>query len=562
MVYRSSRLEKGKWIPNPSKETRRPPIRIPQENTAALIEEHRFTLIGRVYNPKIQKTRALVDFFLQQWRVSGTITGRELGPNLFQFKFESEQDLQSILDKAPFQFKRWMLILQRWEPIVSDFFPALIPFWITIHGLPLHCWTEQALDAIGTELGPVVKYDVDIGRIKVLINRLRPLEMKLDISLAGNIKQVELEYEDLGKHCFICHSLNHEQDDCPSHRAQANNRDAGPRMGISQARTLEILEADRKRAEDKKKYTSEDSHWQRHSVNVFDWKHDKSFCYNYGARRDTNYKSESSQVEASVRLTRRPARERLSFSGGNEKDSHSNQDLQDPRTEWRPVVSGSHHGTNSKAGAQSIVSHTPSPRPLREGGDSARLGSKSARQNSGERSIPSQERRSALNCLSLPTDRVPLLQDGVANSGSGRLQEIDPLLVSQTSNQGGTRVPSPTRNQSPIRELAYNASHERSPIRTLSEDRVHVSLRLGPLFHSEDDESLNELRPANVSKKMTGADAVTTSNTRKKGVSSAQGTSIKRRRVTKTYRSPKRNTAPMGATKTKSKGAVNRATGT
>lgn len=89
MAYRKSRLEKGKWIPEPAREPRRPPIRLPQVNTAALIEEHKFTLIGRVTNPKIQKTRALVDFFLQHWKVAGTITGRDLGPNLFQFKFET-----------------------------------------------------------------------------------------------------------------------------------------------------------------------------------------------------------------------------------------------------------------------------------------------------------------------------------------------------------------------------------------------------------------------------------------------------------------------------------------
>lgn len=202
-----------------------PPIRIPQEDTTALIQEHKLTLIGRVTNPKIQKTRALVDFFLNQWRVSGTITGRDLGPHLFQFKFKTEKDLKSILDRAPYHFKRWMLILQRWEPVVSDYFPALIPFWITVHGLPLHYWTQAALKSIGKELGPVEGYEVEKGRMRVLINGLKPLEMRLEISLAGDIKQVELEYDDLGKHCFICYSLTHEKEDCPTQRSLANGRD-------------------------------------------------------------------------------------------------------------------------------------------------------------------------------------------------------------------------------------------------------------------------------------------------------------------------------------------------
>ena len=189
------KIRKGEMGYRPNKPVRRPPVQIPESNNKALIEEHKLTLIGRVMNPWIQKTKALVDFFLQHWRVGGSIIGKDLAPNLFQFKFELEQDLQLILSKAPFHFKRWMIILQRWEPVVSDFFPALIPFWITIHGIPLHYWTYVTLKAIGKELGPmedVEDMNVDRGRIRVLIDGLKPLEMKLDISLPSGTSFIPL----------------------------------------------------------------------------------------------------------------------------------------------------------------------------------------------------------------------------------------------------------------------------------------------------------------------------------------------------------------------------------
>lgn len=190
MAHRLSRGEKEKWIQDQQKQVKRPPVIIPASNNNALIEKHELTLIGRVTNSAIQKTKALVDFFLNHWHVAGQITGKALGPYLFQFKFETERDLQLILSKGPYHFKRWMLILQRWEPIVSDNFPALIPFWISVHGIPLHYWTEDALKAIGKELGPVENWDVDRGRVWVSINGLKPLEMKLDISLpSGEIKK-------------------------------------------------------------------------------------------------------------------------------------------------------------------------------------------------------------------------------------------------------------------------------------------------------------------------------------------------------------------------------------
>ncbi|KAL0711461.1 hypothetical protein Bca4012_018439 [Brassica carinata] len=268
-------------------------------------------------------------------------------------------------------------------------------------------------------------------------------------------------------------------------------------MGISQSRTLERLEADRRRADERRKTRTEGSQGRSSLGHEIDWKQDKAFRVNYGARRDPNYKEESSRLEASERSHRRPARERLSFSKDNVNVSHSRQNIQTPRSEWRPVASGSHLGNNSKAVALSSVSHTPSPKPYREGGESGRNGNSVSRQASGEGSVPSQERRSALNRLSLPKERVPLLQEGVANAESGRLQEVDPLLRDQGKSQGGQSVPSSTRNPIPPRDVPYDASQEHSPIRTLSEDRVHVSLRLGPLVYSEDEGSLNNLRPIN-----------------------------------------------------------------
>lgn len=111
MASRYSRSEKEKWASDPRKQPRRPPVLIHAADSNTLIEANKFTLIGRVTNPNIQKTRALVDFFLQNWSVVGQFTERELGPHLFQFTFESERDLQTILKKSPFHIKRWMMIL-------------------------------------------------------------------------------------------------------------------------------------------------------------------------------------------------------------------------------------------------------------------------------------------------------------------------------------------------------------------------------------------------------------------------------------------------------------------
>lgn len=251
MSRRYSSRDKEKWVSDPSRPPKRSPIVLPETNCSRLIEEHRYTLIGRVTNPAMQNTRALVDFFLQQWQVVGSFTGRSLGPLLFQFTLESEQDLQAIMAKAPYHFKKWMFILQRWEPIVSDLFPATIPFWVTIHGIPLHYWTDDSLRAIGKALGPVETTDEVKGRVCVIVNRLKPLERFLEISLkSGETKKVELEYEKLEKHCFSCLSLSHEAGNFPNKTASEDS--PSPRLGITQLRTLDRIAESRKRADNRK----------------------------------------------------------------------------------------------------------------------------------------------------------------------------------------------------------------------------------------------------------------------------------------------------------------------
>lgn len=252
MVHRYSRADKGKWkenIPPP----RKPLVRIPESDSYELIERNKLTLIGRVTNPSVQKTRALVDFFVQHWNVVGCISGRDLGPTLLQFNFESEKDLLTILSKAPYHFKKWMLILQSWEPIVCDTFPASIPFWINVHGIPLHYWNEGAMNAIGDALGPVEAKIVDKARLRVLVNGLKPLIMRMDIELPSKaVVELELEYEGLQKHCFLCKSLSHEDEDCP-HRSSARYPNGARRvLGISQHNTLEKIEESKRRQDERR----------------------------------------------------------------------------------------------------------------------------------------------------------------------------------------------------------------------------------------------------------------------------------------------------------------------
>lgn len=71
------------------------------------------------------------------------------------------------------------------------------------------------MDAIDPVIGQVDVKEAEKARVRVLVDGLKPLIMKMDLELpSGDVVEIEMEYEYLQKHCFFCKSLSHEDDDC------------------------------------------------------------------------------------------------------------------------------------------------------------------------------------------------------------------------------------------------------------------------------------------------------------------------------------------------------------
>ncbi|KAL0699062.1 hypothetical protein Bca4012_055184 [Brassica carinata] len=258
---RYSRSDKEKWRAPSDLPTKKPPVRIPanQDNTE-LIEANKLSLIGRLTNTTVQKPRAVIDFMTQVWNLEGRISGRALGLDKFQISFSSEFELLQVLDKRPYHYKRWMLILQHWEPVVSDQFPSTISFPVRIHGIPLHYWYESTILTIGKELGNCSLKDEKEAKLWVEVNGMEPLTMKMEIELpSGEFTEVEFEYIKIEKHCFTCFSLLHEEID-----STARPRNILPpkerALGITQRIALQRIEAEKKRHDDRRGYRRPDSY--------------------------------------------------------------------------------------------------------------------------------------------------------------------------------------------------------------------------------------------------------------------------------------------------------------
>lgn len=227
---RISSAEKGKGLDLGTQQpTRSARVKVPQPDNSELIRKHSMTLIGRVTNKSVQKVWSLIPFFTDHWKTEFKPVGSDLGNGLFQFQFELESDLLSVLEQRPYHYARWMVILQRWEPTVSPSFPSLIPFWIKVQGLPVHLWTEATIKCIGEDIGLYEKAEITAlsARMRVHVDGLLPLIKKSIVEYPnGDEVATTLVYERLDKQCTKCLRLDHELKECLVARAEAREAEA------------------------------------------------------------------------------------------------------------------------------------------------------------------------------------------------------------------------------------------------------------------------------------------------------------------------------------------------
>lgn len=228
---------KGKGIERGYSPPPRRRIKAPDLDTSDLIAANSLTLMGRLTNPVDQRLWSLFPFLSSRWTLKGKAIGSDLGRGCFQFCFDYEEDLQKVLDNRPYHFDQWMVILQKWEPTISDTFPSMIPFWIELQGLPKHFWQPEILTTIGEELGEIMDMEITpaAAKIRILINGLQPLVKETVVDFPdGSEALVSLEYKNLKNHCHHCLRLSHEKKNCPGLREEKEAPSAVNPTALSQ----------------------------------------------------------------------------------------------------------------------------------------------------------------------------------------------------------------------------------------------------------------------------------------------------------------------------------------
>ncbi|KAH0881765.1 hypothetical protein HID58_057861 [Brassica napus] len=354
--------------------------------------------------------------------------------------------------------------------------------------------------------------------------------MRMDIELPSKkVVEVELEYEKLEKHCFFCKSLSHEDEDCELRPPSRQGRDQRM-LGISQHNTLERIEESKRRQECRRQTRLQ----QGQSREGARWSN-----YKYADPRDARSSSHND-----------PSRIVSERSSGYEENKRRYDDRNvsirsnpssrrtPPRREGRDQQSAD-YVSHSRAPLAPPMHNKPGISPIREERSRSNQfpGTNAItvqRRNSiadrlsdplGSNS-KSEERICAKDRLSVHTQRTSLNERSESNSNSKHIHNVE--LQEVDENMHLPVINSITRpSSSNVFDSGRLGPSERSPIRTLSEDRIHVSLRLGPLLQTETEESEeNQLTLAALAK-AAGKRKVGNSQTlRKVGNSPAQGHAI------------------------------------
>jgi hypothetical protein len=108
------------------------------------------------------------------------------------------------------------LYLNKWSP---DFdptqdVPSVVPVWVRLPHLPLHCWNPKSLESIGNTLGKYIdkadrKEQYSCARICVEVDLEVGLPEAIQLKVADWSHIQELDYEQLPFKCRYCHGYGH-----------------------------------------------------------------------------------------------------------------------------------------------------------------------------------------------------------------------------------------------------------------------------------------------------------------------------------------------------------------
>ncbi|XP_013633455.1 PREDICTED: uncharacterized protein LOC106339208 [Brassica oleracea var. oleracea] len=199
------------------------PLTLPDDPKFRVFDKNETSLLGRLLNPDCQSMERMIEYMPTAWRVYGRVRGIALSRDRFQFVFQREEDLQTVLKDRPWSYNHWAMVLERWTANPPEDFLQSMMIWIRIRHIPVNFFTSETMYKLASEVGMVeeIAYDPKISHTKdyiralVIFNTNNPAKASRKLTVEGGTVSIEFEYEKIHKRCFHCLCLTHEKMRCP-----------------------------------------------------------------------------------------------------------------------------------------------------------------------------------------------------------------------------------------------------------------------------------------------------------------------------------------------------------
>lgn len=207
------------------------PVDLTEDDDVNTVIRSARSLIGRLLNPECQNMARMLKTMPRIWKIYERVKGISLSKESFQFIFEQETDLQTVMKHGFWTFDDWGMVMDRWQEFPPPKFLQTSLIWIRIHNIPVNYFSLKTMDAIADAVGHVktIEYDPDkphlleYVRVLVIVDLQNPLRDTKSVNLPKGLSaMVDIEYERVRKKCFQCLRLSYEKQKCPLLKSARN----------------------------------------------------------------------------------------------------------------------------------------------------------------------------------------------------------------------------------------------------------------------------------------------------------------------------------------------------
>ncbi|KAK5842942.1 hypothetical protein PVK06_005364 [Gossypium arboreum] len=170
--------------------------------------------IEKPYNPESFKAQ-----MKSIWKTRKKFEIQMARQNLFLIVFDSEEDLQTVMEGWSWLFRKNLLLFDRLiKPMEKNqMWLNSSPFWIKIGSCLPEFDKKDLLHAIGVTFGGVIRSEIieDSCRLRINLDVQKPLRRGIFVSIDNKNKSwISFKYEKFPMFCFGCGKMGHGLNDC------------------------------------------------------------------------------------------------------------------------------------------------------------------------------------------------------------------------------------------------------------------------------------------------------------------------------------------------------------